>query len=50
MRFCRSQSQSHVTTEGQLVSQSRCQTPHGAKDQISVTVAQLGFADVGSPL
>jgi hypothetical protein len=32
------QSQSHVTTDGQSVSMSRCQAPSGSHDQTFVTV------------
>jgi hypothetical protein len=35
------QSQSHIVTDGQSVSQSRCRAPPGAYDQIFITVWQL---------
>jgi hypothetical protein len=38
-----SPSQTHITTDGQSVSQSWCQAPPGAQDQIFVTVRQLRF-------
>jgi hypothetical protein len=38
-------SQSHITTDGQSASQSWCQAPSGAKDQIFVTVRHLRFCD-----
>jgi hypothetical protein len=39
--WCRSQSQSHIATDGQSVSKSWCRAPFGAYDQIFSTVWQL---------
>jgi hypothetical protein len=36
-----SQNQSHIATDGQSVSKSRCSAPAGAHDQIFTTVRQL---------
>jgi hypothetical protein len=38
-----SQSQSHITTDGQSVSKSWCRAPSGAHDQIFIIVWQLRF-------
>jgi hypothetical protein len=43
------QSQSHITTDGQSASQSWCQAPSGAQDQIFVTVRHLKFCRWGAP-
>jgi hypothetical protein len=47
---CVGQSQSHVTTDGQPVSQSWCRAPSGAHDQILRTcVGQgMGIGYIGS--
>jgi hypothetical protein len=47
-RLRSSQSQCHVTTDGQLASQSWCQAPSGAQDQIFVTVRHLLFCRCGA--
>jgi hypothetical protein len=44
-----SQSQSHVTTHAQSASQSWCQAPSAAQDQIFVTVRQFRFCRCGAP-
>jgi hypothetical protein len=44
------QSQSHIMTDGQSASQSWCQAPSGAKDQIFVTSDICGFVDVRTDL
>jgi hypothetical protein len=41
-------SQSHVMTDGQSPSQSWCQAPSGAQDQIVVTVRHLQFCRCGA--
>jgi hypothetical protein len=43
------QIQSHVTTDGQSVSLSWCQTPSGAQDQIFITVTKLRICWCGAP-
>jgi hypothetical protein len=43
------QSQSHVTTDGQSASQSSCQAPSAAQDKIFTTVRQLRFCRCGAP-
>jgi hypothetical protein len=44
-----SQSESHITTDGQSASQSWCQAQSGAQDQIFVTVTHLRFCRCGAP-
>jgi hypothetical protein len=41
--WCLCQSESHVATDGHLVSQSWCRAPSGAHDQKLSTVWQLGY-------
>jgi hypothetical protein len=41
--------QSYVTTDGQSASQSWCQAPSGAQDQILITVRQLRVCRCGAP-
>jgi hypothetical protein len=36
--YCTRQSQSHIATDGQLISKSWCRAPSGAHDQIFITV------------
>jgi hypothetical protein len=45
----RSQSQSHIATDGQSVSQSWCRAPSAAHDQIFITVWQLRSCFLGAP-
>jgi hypothetical protein len=40
----------HVTTDGQSVSQSWCEAPSGALDQILLLSDSCGFIDVGRPI
>jgi hypothetical protein len=44
------QSQSHITTDSQSASQSWCQAPSGAQDQIFVTVRHLRFSSMWGAL
>jgi hypothetical protein len=44
-----SPSQNHITTDGQSASQSWCQAPSGAQDQIFVTIRHLRFCRGGAP-
>jgi hypothetical protein len=44
-----SPSPSHIATDGQIVSQSRCRAPSGAHDQIFITVLHLWSCFCGAP-
>jgi hypothetical protein len=44
-----SSSQSHIATDGQLISKSRCGAPFGAHDQIFITLWQLRSCFSGAP-
>jgi hypothetical protein len=44
------ESQSHVMTDGQSISQSWCQAPSGAQEQIYATVRQLQFCQMWGAL
>jgi hypothetical protein len=44
-----SQSQSHITTDGQSVCLSWCRAPSGAHNQILVTICQLLSCPLGAP-
>jgi hypothetical protein len=45
----KSQTQSHIATNGQSVSKSWCRAPSGAHDQIFITVWQLQSCFCGAP-
>jgi hypothetical protein len=45
----RSESQSHIVTDGQSLSKSWCQAPSGAHDQIFIAVWQFQFCFHGAP-
>jgi hypothetical protein len=49
LNYSSSQSQSHITTDGQSISKSQCRAPSGAHDQIFNTLWQLRSCFCGAP-
>jgi hypothetical protein len=47
--FCGITCQSHITTDGQSISQSWCQAPSGAQAKIFVIVRYLPLCRCGTP-